>query len=98
MRISDWSSDVCSSDLSTRLENSLFQTKAPDHFFDGNILRRIIVRQGGFEQRDVLEFVDLFFDRLSRECGLGAARFLRGGGQPLFEFLVETNVKHGGLP
>src|SRR3546814_2205499 len=58
----------------------------------------IIVRQGGFEQRDVLEFVDIFFDRLSRECGLGAARFLRGGGQPLFEFLVETNGKHGGAP
>src|SRR3546814_13756285 len=58
----------------------------------------IIVRQGGFEQRDVLEFVDIFFDRLSRECGLGAARFLRGGGQPLFEFLAETNGKHGGAP
>src|SRR3546814_9848154 len=98
MRISDWSSDVCSSDLSTRLENSIFQTKAPDHFFDGNILRRIIVRQGGFEQRDVLEFVDIFFDRLSRECGLGAARFLRGGGQPRFEFLVEQNGTHGGDP
>src|SRR3546814_15780773 len=40
----------------------------------------------------------LSFDRLSRECGLGAARFLRGGGQPLFEFLVETTGKHGGAP